>query len=499
MATRPPIVTNDPGLSLTNAVILSSPTPLLLLDDDLRIAGASTSFCDAFQIEASAAIGVPLLELGAGEWDLPELRALLMATAAGIAQVGGLQIEVERLESNTRSLCIHAKIIDYGDLSRPRLLVAVADITAARANDRAKVEVIERLEILLREVRHRVANSLQIVSAVLLQNAGRTKSAEARSSLTAAHNRVMSVATLERQLSTSEDGDQSVDLRAYFESLCESIVASMIGDAKTVALVVTGGGSVPSRVSVSLGLIVTELVINALKYAFPKGRAGRIEIGYQAHGPNWSLTIKDDGFGMPADPTSIRTGLGTSIVRALARQLQATVVAESATSGTIISIGHSQVALVKDGSVADERQKTLMIVEDEILVAMTLRDELERAGYHVLDLTDRHEQAVAVARKSFPDLALVNIQLGGRDDGIELAKRLKALNIPVLLISGQVSRAQSAKTVAIASMPKPYSALEMAHAVSYLLAHLRGDERLTRPEGLEVFDETERDLAPAAL
>jgi CheY-like chemotaxis protein len=273
----------------------------------------------------------------------------------------------------------------------------------------------------------------------------------------------------------------------------------MIGDAKMVALVVTGGGSVPSRVSVSLGLIVTELVINALKYAFPKGRAGRIEVGYQAHGPNWSLTVKDDGVGMPADSVSIRTGLGTSIVQALARQLQATVVAGSATPGTIVSIEHSQVALVKDGLVADGRQKTLMIVEDEILVAMTLRDELERAGYHVLDLTDRHEQAVAVARKSFPDLALVNIQLGGRDDGIELAKRLKALNIPVLLISGQVSRAQSAKTVAIASMPKPYSALEMAHAVSYLLAHLRGDERLTRPEGLEVFDETERDLAPAAL
>jgi two-component sensor histidine kinase len=354
MATRPPIETDFAGLSLTKAVIVSSPTPLLLLDGDLRINGASTSFCDAFQIEASAAVGVPLLELGAGEWDHPELRALLTATAAGTAQVGGLQIDFERPESDTRTLCIHAKVIDYGDLSKPRLLVAVADITAARANDRAKVEVIERLQVLLREVRHRVANSLQIVSAVLLQNAGRTKSAEARSSLTAAHNRVMSVATLERQLSTSEDGDQSVDLRAYFESLCESMAASMIGDAKTVALVVTGGGSVPSRVSDTLELIVTELVINALKYAFPKGRAGRIEVGYQAHGPNWSLTVKDDGVGMPADSVSIRTGLGTSIVQALARQLQATVVAGSATPGTIVSIEHSQVALVKDGLVADD-------------------------------------------------------------------------------------------------------------------------------------------------
>lgn len=138
-----------------------------------------------------------------------------------------------------------------------------------------------------------------------------------------------------------------------------------------------------------------------------------------------------------------------------------------------------------------------MIVEDEALVAMTLRDELERAGYRVLDLTDRPKEAEIVARKNAPDLALVNIQLGGRQDGIELAKNLKILKIPVLLISGQVSRAHSARTVAIGSMPKPYSALEMAQAVAYLLAHLAGDETLVRPDGLEVFDEPPEDLAPA--
>jgi CheY-like chemotaxis protein len=66
---------------------------------------------------------------------------------------------------------------------------------------------------------------------------------------------------------------------------------------------------------------------------------------------------------------------------------------------------------------------TLMIVEDEVLVAMTLRDELEEAGYHVLDLTDRHTEAVAAAKECKPDLALVNIRLAGRDDGIELASR----------------------------------------------------------------------------
>ncbi len=141
---------------------------------------------------------------------------------------------------------------------------------------------------------------------------------------------------------------------------------------------------------------------------------------------------------------------------------------------------------------------TLMIVEDEALVALTLKDELQDAGYTVLDLTDRHADAVDVARARKPDLALVNIRLGGRDDGIELAAKLKEMNIPVLLISGQVSRARSAKTVAIGSLPKPYDAADMVLAVAYLLALLNGDDTLPKPDALEVFYESGFGLAPAA-
>ena len=142
--------------------------------------------------------------------------------------------------------------------------------------------------------------------------------------------------------------------------------------------------------------------------------------------------------------------------------------------------------------------QTLMIVEDEALVAIVLRDELQEAGYKVLDLTDRHAEALEVAKAEKPDLALVNIRLAGRDDGIELAEHLKALGIPVLLISGQVSRASSAKTVAIGSMPKPYDAAEMVLAVAHLLARLKGDGSLPRPDQLEVFDDESFELDPAA-
>jgi 1,2-diacylglycerol 3-beta-glucosyltransferase len=127
---------------------------------------------------------------------------------------------------------------------------------------------------------------------------------------------------------------------------------------------------------------------------------------------------------------------------------------------------------------------------------MALRDELEDAGYHVLDLTGRRQEALLAAQEHHPDLALVNIQLQGRDDGIRLAEELKAMGIPTLFISGQISRARSARTAAIGSMPKPYRATDMVRAVDYLLAHLKGDDTLPLPIGLEVFDALPDDLLP---
>ncbi|MBP6545920.1 MAG: response regulator [Phenylobacterium sp.] len=132
---------------------------------------------------------------------------------------------------------------------------------------------------------------------------------------------------------------------------------------------------------------------------------------------------------------------------------------------------------------------TLLIVEDEILPAMALEAGLEEAGYQIMDLTSRPEEALAAARERKPDLALVNIKLHGRNDGIALAVDLKALGIPVLFISGQPSRAAAARSVALGSLAKPYSVDDMVAAVAYLLARLAGDGSQPRPRDLEVFDE----------
>ena len=148
-------------------------------------------------------------------------------------------------------------------------------------------------------------------------------------------------------LSTSEDGD--IEVHAYFTRLCDSISASMIGDAGRISLAAEGGeGVIEARVAVSLGLIVTELVINALKHAFSDGRPGRITVDYSFHGPNWVLCVRDDGVGVSSARATVQTGLGTSIVQALARQLDATVELIPEQPGTKVSIHHTQIALVQD-------------------------------------------------------------------------------------------------------------------------------------------------------
>ncbi|MDO8801944.1 sensor histidine kinase [Phenylobacterium sp.] len=348
MAAHTPHVSEEAALSLTLAIVAASPGPLLLLDGDLNIVAASQAFSEVFEIDAAAAVGGPLSALGAGEWDVPRLRSLLDATAAGAALIDACEMDLQRPRRPPHSVIIHVQRLAYLDLEQMRLLMSVTDVTAVRADQKLKDDALAENRVLLAEVRHRVANSLQIIASVLLQNARKTTSEETRGHMKDAQNRVMSVAALERLL--SESTEREVQLQTYFISLCDSIAASMIADAEQISLIVTGeGGLVAAGASVSLGLIVTELVINALKHAFPEGRAGRIVVDCQVRGPNWTLSVTDDGVGMPAEPSALRTGLGTSIVQPLARQLEAVVEIAPAHPGTRVAITHTQIALVDDG------------------------------------------------------------------------------------------------------------------------------------------------------
>lgn len=337
--------------SLAMAMVASSHVPILLLDRDQMIVGASASFCRAFQVEAGGLFGQSLSSIGRGEWSMPQIGSLIAAALDDRGdQIEDYEIALKRPGRETRRLCLHARKLVYGDPDNILVLLTIVDVTDVRINQRFADDLVREKITLLEELQHRVANSLQIIASVLMQNARRVNSDETRIHLYEAHQRVMSVASLQKHLAATRLGD--VEMRAYLTELCESIAASMIPDSDQLKLIVRADASVcDANVSMSLGLIVTELVINAVKHAFPQRRRGTIVVDYHAHGAAWMLAVTDDGVGVPGDPKSSEAGLGTSIVRALAKQLCADILVSDARPGTAVTVTRQQsLLLVDEGS-----------------------------------------------------------------------------------------------------------------------------------------------------
>jgi two-component sensor histidine kinase len=156
----------------------------------------------------------------------------------------------------------------------------------------------------------------------------------------------MSIATVQRHLALSDS--KGVALRFYFSQLCESLAASMIADPAVLSIAVDVDESlVDADKSVSLGLIVTELIINAVKHAFPEQKRGKIVVSYRSSGREWTLTVKDDGQGMPTGLPKAKAGLGTGIVEALANHLHARVEVSDAAPGTAVTVSSPGAATVE--------------------------------------------------------------------------------------------------------------------------------------------------------
>jgi two-component sensor histidine kinase len=331
------------SLTLTRILITNSHAPLLLLNGELGVICASRSFCEAFGIDAARAEGMPLAEIGGGEWDLPAMQGLLQSASREGADMGDQEMDLVRPGLGDRRLVVNVQYVDNEDAASVRLLLTVEDVTDERNVQEAnavllmeKDDLLRERAILLEEMQHRVANSLQIIASILLLKARKVTSEESREHLRDAHDRVLSIAAVQKHLEMSL-GD--VEVGSYLTKLCESLSSSMIRDSGRVALsVYADDATVSSRDAVSLGLVVTELVINALKYAFPDDRRGEVAVRYEVGRESWALSVTDDGVGRPIALPESRSGLGTSIVEALARQLGAEVIISDAGPGARIAL-----------------------------------------------------------------------------------------------------------------------------------------------------------------
>jgi PAS domain S-box-containing protein len=332
----------DDARPLAQAIVDTIRDPLLVLDQDLRVVTANRAFYQTFRMSRQDIHGRPVYGLGNGQWDIPELRMLLENVAPRHAVLEGYEVERDFSIIGRRSMLLNAREVFNQGNARKLILLAIEDITARRAAEREMAELLQQKEILLQEMQHRVANSLQIIASILMLKARTVQSEETRLHLRDAHDRVMSVATVQQQLQASGHG-KPIELGPYLSRLCAALAASMVGDSRPIIVKVEADAATAiSSEAVSIGLIITELVINALKHAFPGRGAGEILVRYKVNEADWHLSVSDNGIGLRRDGIGGgRTGLGTTIVEALAHQLNARVEITARSPGMDVSIVHT--------------------------------------------------------------------------------------------------------------------------------------------------------------
>jgi two-component sensor histidine kinase len=336
-----PLLETDRRNSLANAIFATAHEPLIVLDPNLRVVAASGSFCRLFRIDAAKVRARGYHEFCSGQLHSAALRRLLEEAVSSDVPIDAYELDIDVPEIGRRDMLLSAHRLLDGDNPEAALLVELQDVTPGRDAVRLKDALLQAQEVLLLEVQHRVANSLQIIASLLLLKARRGQSQETRVHLRDAHHRVLSVATVQRQLLTSGLDDE-IELGPYLSVLCEGLANSMIADSRVRVTSSSTGGMFKSENAVSCGLIVTELVINALKHAFPNGRKGRIDVAFSGDGSDWRLSVSDNGVGRQSNPVQpTHVGLGTSIVEALARQLRATVEIAACSPGTATVIIHA--------------------------------------------------------------------------------------------------------------------------------------------------------------
>jgi two-component sensor histidine kinase/CheY-like chemotaxis protein len=203
------------------------------------------------------------------------------------------------------------------------------------AATRALIVAKERAEVLLAEVNHRVANSLALVASMATLQAKVATEPATRHALQQMRSRIVAVSGIHRRLYTSADV-RTVSLGSYLHGLAEELSGLLSDGTVPRAICVTADESVSLSTdrAVSLAVVVTELVTNALKYAYRDDEPGEIRIGLERRQETAVLSVEDDGVGYAGGDQAQGTGLGSKIVQAMARSADATLCYEPIAKGT---------------------------------------------------------------------------------------------------------------------------------------------------------------------
>jgi PAS domain S-box-containing protein len=268
--------------------------------------------------------------------DLPRVRAEL---EAAIAARGTLLTETRALTTEGRVvwLSVHGRVVVDATGKPLRVAGVVRDVTARRNREDALREALAARELLVREADHRIKNSLQLICSVLTLQKARLPTPELGAALDDAISRVQAVAEAHRALHQSRDL-RTVDFGTMLNDLCAH--AANLSPSITFACHCPEPIDLDTERAIPLGLIVSELLTNAAKYAYGEA-GGTVTLSALAEQGHIAIAVADQGQGIPAESRGGR-GIGSRIIAAVAKQIGATVDTISGPDGTTVRLRFSR-------------------------------------------------------------------------------------------------------------------------------------------------------------
>ena len=310
---------------------------LLVLDSDLTIRFANRSFCQTFAVAAEDTVGRKLYDLGNGQWDIPKLRTALETIISGQNTIEAFEVDQFFPSIGPRVMVLNARKVYRPGNKIQQILLAIEDVTERVRLEREHAVAHQRIGMLLQEMTHRVKNSLQSIAAMVMIEARSHKSGEGKAALERVSHRIDALGQLYSKLSNS-DAVETVDAATYLDDLCRDLLASVNKEGGTSIVLKTDIESelLPTDEAIPIGLIVNELVTNALKYAFPGETKGTVTVTLKKVPGELRLTVADDGKGI--DIRRADSGLGGRLVEGFAQQLGGQVERVSGSQGTTVRL-----------------------------------------------------------------------------------------------------------------------------------------------------------------
>jgi two-component sensor histidine kinase len=308
---------------------------LLVLEPDLTVRFANRSYCQTFAVAPQDSVGRKLYELGNGQWDIPKLRTALKTIISDRKAIEAFEVDQFFPSIGRRTMLLNARKIYRPGNKIQQILLAIEDVTERVRLEREHAIAHERIAMLMEELTHRVKNSLQSIASMVSIEARSHKSGEGKAALERVSDRIHALGLLYSKLSKS-DTVGAVDAATYLNDLCRDLVASVQGATAIALKTDIENEFLPTDKAIPIGLIVNELVTNALKYAFPNETNGTVMVTLKRLPRELRLTVADDGKGI--DPRRADSGLGGRLVQGFAHQLGGEVERESGSQGTTVRL-----------------------------------------------------------------------------------------------------------------------------------------------------------------